>query len=366
MEALRGSIISDIARGIHDRQRGQRYMEQVDLRRYKVTGILGFGADYEVRAAIERETGKQVVLKRPEPQMVQRQLHASIEARTDRVVQMYQEVGHTIPTLAPLLGYSERANHDAYFGDALGQAYRVIVADRAVGIPLVGETRARFTGVPIGVGQHLFALFPLLQVEDHPPFTIHEQLLEVEEQCFQAGYILLDLRPQNVFYQPLSGRISVIDCGALIDRHSAADSGRKTAPDLHDFYLEMLKFYTTPQRPPLQARGYRDPYGFRSAGSFAQDLDTMTRQCQTAPDAAVQAAARTVISQVRRRAYTDFAAFRGDLLAYLETVRAYQQSLPDLAAARHAWAEALAWLRDPYWQRYLFHPEIELARVACF
>ena len=39
-------------------------MEQVDLRRYEATGILGIGADYEARAAVEHDTGRQVVLKR--------------------------------------------------------------------------------------------------------------------------------------------------------------------------------------------------------------------------------------------------------------------------------------------------------------
>jgi hypothetical protein len=336
-------------------------MEQVDLHRYNVTGLLGFGADYEVRAAVECDTGRQVVLKRPEPQMVRRQLHAGIEARTERVLQMYQDVGHTLSTLAPLVGYTERANHDAYFGDALGQAYRVIVADRAAGIPLVGETRARFTGVPIGVGQHLFALFPLMSVEDQAPFAIQQQLLDVEEQCFQAGYLLLDLGPQNVFYQPLSGRISVIDCGALMERHSAVDVKRQTPQDLHDFYLEMLKFYTTSQKPPLQARGYRDPYGLRPVVHFAHELDTMAHQVKSATDAVVREAAQTVISQVRQRAYRDVAHFRGDFMAYLSTIRAYHQSLTDLAAAQQAWAEALAWLRDAYWQRYFFRAETELA-----
>ena len=37
-------------------------MEQVDLRRYDLGGILGTGADYEVRAAVERDIGQQVVL----------------------------------------------------------------------------------------------------------------------------------------------------------------------------------------------------------------------------------------------------------------------------------------------------------------
>jgi serine/threonine protein kinase len=339
-------------------------MEQVDLYRYEVTGVLGAGADYEVLAALDRETGKQVVLKRPEPQMVYRQLHAGIEARTDRVVQMYQEIGHAIPTLVPLLGYTERTNHDAYFGDALGQAYRVLVADRALGMPLVGDIKARFRGVPIGVGQHLFALFPLVQINDQPPFAILQQLLDLEERCIDAGYLLLDLRPQNVFYQPLSGRISVIDCGALVDRKSSGDTPRRPQPDLHDFYLEMLKFYTTPLRPPLQAQAYREPYGLRPVVEFAGELDAMGRQFQRAPDAAVQAAAQTVISQVRHRSYTAVTDFRRDLLAYLDAVRAYHQSLRDLATAQQAWIDALAWLHDAYWQRYLFRPETDLARVA--
>jgi hypothetical protein len=51
-------------------------------------------------------------------------------------------------------------------------------------------------------------------------------------------------------------------------------------------------------------------------------------------------------------------------MAYLSTIRAYHQSLTDLAAAQQAWAEALEWLRDVYWQRYLFHAETELARLT--
>src|SRR5215471_10707844 len=179
-------------------------MEQVDLSRYEATGILGTGADYEARAAVERATGRQVVLKRPTPETVRRRQHAGIEARTDRMLQAYQEVGHTIPTVVPVVGYTERANHDAYFGDALEQAYRVIIEERAVGIPLMRDLKARFTGVPIGVGQNLFALFPLVQPESAPAFAIHRQLLDLEAAYFQAGYILLDLRPHNVFYQPAS------------------------------------------------------------------------------------------------------------------------------------------------------------------
>ena len=67
-------------------------MEQVDLRRYQTSGILGSGADYEVRSAVDQETGKQVVLKRPMPQMISRRMHGGTEARTDRTLQVIQEM----------------------------------------------------------------------------------------------------------------------------------------------------------------------------------------------------------------------------------------------------------------------------------
>ncbi len=301
-------------------------MEQVDLRRYEATGVLGIGADYEARAAVERDTGRQVVLKRPAPETLRRRMHDGIEARTDRLLQGYQEVGHAIPTIVPIVGYTERANHDAYFGETLGQTYRVIVEERASGIPLMGDLKARFTGVPIGVGQNLFALFPLIQPATTRPFVIHQQLLDLEEAFFQAGYLLLDLRPHNVFYQPATGRITVIDCGALADAHGVVSRRGVRPPEIHDFYLEMLKFYTA--------------------------------------NSSVQEAALTIIAQVRHRAYTAFQDFRQDLTAYLEAVYSMYQTLPNLMEVRQAWTEALHWLRADYWQRYRFSPETELAGLT--
>jgi hypothetical protein len=336
-------------------------MEQVDLRRYEASSILGTGADYEVRAAVDRETGKQVVLKRPNPQTVRHQLHTGIEARTDRLLQAYQDVGHTIPTVIPIVGYSARANHDAYFGDTLGREYRVIVAERAAGIPLVGDPMARVLGVPIGIGQNLFALFPLVSTASSPPFAIHQQLLDLEEAFFQADYILLDLRPQNIFYQPGAGRITAIDCGVLVERHEESDRRGRPPRDIHDFYLEILKFYTTPQRPPAQASGYWNPYGLRPVVSFEGELDQLAQNFKVVSDVMVHDAALTIIGQLRQRAYAAFGDFRGDLMAYLETVRLSHQALPNLSEARQAWAEALNGLRAEYWQRYLFDPETELA-----
>ena len=335
-------------------------LEKVDLDRYQVAGILGTGADYEVRAALDQQTGEQVALKRPKPQMVSRRLHDGIEARTDRMLQAYHEVGCNIPTVVPCLGYTDRTVHDAYFGESLGEKYRVLVVERAKGIPLVGDPMARITGVPIGVGQNLFSLFPLVRPAAHPRFAIHHQLLDIEESFFQAGYILLDLRPQNVFYQPATGKITVIDCGALACRDGAANPRGRPAPGIHDFYLEMLKFYTTPQQPPEQPNGYREPYGLRPVVRFEQELDEMASRFSVLPEPA-RGTAIHVIGKVRSREYTEFGDFRQDLIEHLETMTERNRSLPNYSRTLAAWSEALEWLRGEYWRRFLFDPELDLA-----
>jgi len=336
-------------------------MEQVDLHRYEAGGILGTGADYEVRGAVERQTGRPVVLKRPHPQAVRHRLHDGIEARTELMLTAFRDVGRAVPTLVPILGYTERANHDAYFGDAVGQDYRVIVQARAPGIPLVGDPMARITGVPIGIGQNLFALFPLMRPEGAPSFTIQRQLLDLEEAFSRVGYLLLDLRPQNVFYQPATGRIAAIDCGALVGNNGEPDRRGRRPRDLHDFYLEMLKFYTTPLRPPTQASGYREPYGLRPVANFEDELGRLAQQFGAVPDALVRDTAVAMIDRLRRRNYGLLGDFRRDLLACLEAVDNSYQALPNLTEARQVWTEALNYLRADYWQRYLFDPESELA-----
>ena len=251
-------------------------MEKVDLQRYEITGRLGAGADYDVRAAVDRETGAEVALKRPVPQAVSRKQHLAIEARTERLLLAYDRAGDAGGLLAPLLGYTDSAIHDAFFGDDLGEPYTVFVQGRAPGIPLLGDMMSRFTGVPIGAGQNLFAMFPLIQPTGLPPFPVHNQLLDLEQAYLEAGYILMDMRPQNVFFQPGTGRIQVIDSGALAGVDDPAPRGRPPL-DVNDACLELLKFYTTPEEPPRDAAGYRDARGVRPIVNAQQELDEMRR-----------------------------------------------------------------------------------------
>ena len=334
-------------------------VEKVDLERYEITGRLGSGADYDVRAAVDRETGAEVALKRPVPQAVSRKQHLAIEERTGRLLAAYDHAGDADGLLAPLLGYTDSANHDAYFGDDLGESYTVFVQGRASGIPLLGDMMSRITGVPIGAGQNLFAMFPLAQPPDIPPFAIHNQLLDLEQAYLQSGYILMDMRPQNVFYQPGTGRIQVIDSGALASVDDPAPRGRPPL-DVNDACLELLKFYTTPEEPPLDAAGYRDARGVRPIVNIRQELDEMRRGLIGAGDD-VAAAAETLLEKIGARAYTDYRQFRADLATYLEAIAARNRSLADYPQMQAAWLEALEWLNGAYWTRFKFDAESELA-----
>ncbi|PKB80122.1 MAG: hypothetical protein BZY88_09845 [SAR202 cluster bacterium Io17-Chloro-G9] len=341
-------------------------MELVTLERYERGGRLGTGADYEVRTAVDRETGNEVVLKRPVPQMIRLNQHGGAESRTQRLLQAHQEMASSPPGIVPILGYTEPANHDEFFGDSLGHEYRVTVEERAKGIPLLGDQMARITGVPIGVGQNLFALYPLGQTNGQPGFPIQQQILDVEETFLKAGYLLLDLRPQNIFYQPGNGSATVIDCGALVplDQGQAdqqTGSRRNTTPaDIHDFFLEILKFYTTPQRPPEEAAGYRDPHGLRPVVRFDDEIAELEAAFDNQDDAC-RPAALEIINKVRGRSYSGLGDFRQDLTSYFDTVQQRNRSLPDYSQARKAWDEACEWLKADYWRKFLFDPDAELA-----
>ncbi|MDA1128456.1 MAG: hypothetical protein O2913_07140 [Chloroflexi bacterium] len=334
-------------------------MEKVDLERYEITGRLGSGADYEVRAAIDRETGQQVAIKRPVPQAISRNQHAAIEARTEKILQAYQEVGNSTPLISPILGYTEPATHDGFFGDELGQEYQVMVEERARGIPLLGDMMSKFKGIPIGAGQNLFPLFPLVQTSSVPAHPVHNQLLDLEEVFLKGGYVLLDLRPQNIFYQPGNGQMVVIDFGALAKLDGEAPRGRPPF-DVNDACLEILKFYTTPSEPPTESSGYRDPRGIRPIVNIGQELDEMARDLAECPPL-VADAGTAILDKVRTRSYTGYSQFRADLTSYLDRIAERNAAMANAAEASQAWLEAAQWLKEDYWRGFLFDPDIEMA-----
>ena len=334
-------------------------MEKVDLDRYELTGRLGVGADYEVRAAVDRETGNQVAIKRPVPQAISRNQHEAIETRTEKVLQAYQEIGFSTKLISPILGYTGRAVHDDFFGDDLGKEYQVMVEERASGIPLLGDMMSKFKGVPIGAGQNLFTLFPLVQPSAVPVHAVHNQLLDLEEVYLSAGYVILDLRPQNIFYQPGNGQMVVIDTGALARLDGEAPRGRPPF-DINDACLEILKFYTTPVEPPGDPSGYREPRGIRPIINIEEELAEMARDLAECASPVVEAGT-VILDKIRDRAYTEYANFRSDLTTYLDRINDRNAALESASEANQAWQEAALWLKEDYWRAFLFDPDSELA-----
>ena len=359
----------------------------VDLERFDLAGPLGSGADYDVRAATDRETGRPVVLKRPSPQAVRRQMHGPIEERTDRILTAYEAAGQYCPTVdhpvgsiearqitagvPRIIGVTDAAIHDAYFGDDVGQPYRVRVEERAYGIPLVGDPRSRILRVPIGLPQNLFALHPLLLQFDDDDWPVQRQLLAAQEVFAAAGYALLDLGPHNVFYSPGDKRVTLIDAGALVG-HGVERAYGNAPQDVHDFYLEMLKFYITPELPPTGPAGYYDPYNQRPVISLEQECDDLTAAF-TAAGGELADAVAGCIARVRRRDYGSIAQFGPDLQECLHLITIRNRDLPGVAdilpeqpegempGLLLAWSDAAERLAEPHWQeRYLFDADDEL------
>ena len=194
----------------------------------------------------------------------------------------------------------------------------MFVQGRAPGIPLLGDMMSRITGVPVGAGQNLFALFPLEQAMNAPRFPVHNQLLELEQAYLDSGYILMDMRPQNVFLRPGSGRIQVIDSGALAGVDDPAPRGRPPL-DVNDACLELLKFYTTTESPPQDASGYRDARGIRPIVNVQQELSEMRRSLSASGDD-VAGLGGAMLDKIGDRAYTDYRQFGADLNPWLDAI----------------------------------------------
>ena len=338
-------------------------METLTLDRFELISPLGSGADYDVRAAVDQETGHHVVLKRPSPQAVRRQIHGPIEERTTRALEAYERAGQHCDAVPRVIGITEAAIHDEYFGDDVGQPYRVRIEERAEGIPLVGDPRSRILRVPIGLGQNLFALHPLVRPADVGAWPIQTQLLAAQEVYESAGYALLDLGPHNVFYSPASGRISLIDASALVGHGIHSSQANRGPQDVHDFYLELLKFYVAPDTPPDDPAGYYDPYNQRPVISIAQECDDLDRAF-AAVDDGLRDAVALCLEKIRSRSYGSVAEFNRDLQDSLEQITIRMERMVGRADAVVAWNSALHRLNENHWTRYLFNADTELEGLS--
>ena len=337
-------------------------MHAVDLERFRLRGLLGHGANYEVYAALDRETGGAVVLKRPWAQCLRVGQYRPVDEQSARLIHVHNLLGDGAPHIARLIGYAGRTRHDSYFGDAMPQEYYVLVEERACGVPLVADIKEKFRGIPIGLGQNLFALYPLVRTSRDGAGSIFEQLLDVEEAFARVNHLILDLRPQNVYFDPKRGEITVIDLGMVVDVQALR--GTQRAPDVHDCLAELCKYYLAPHSPPAQIEGYREPFGMGPALGFSRELDGMIQGCSSLEHGPLRDLVVRMLQRIKSRDYGSIASFRPDLRQYFALLDERNRGLQGLPNLVGVWREGMGMLKDSYWRKFLFDPEADLARYA--
>ena len=325
-----------------------------ELNRFKLEGRLGEGADSEAFAATDTEAGQPVVIKRPHPTLIARSQHRAVERRIAKVIALREQFVDNLPHVAKLLAYTEAQSHDHYFGDALSEEYTVTVEERAPGIPLVGSAMDGIKRHPIGAPQNLFAIHPVVPHSQRGRFGIVRDILEVAEAFDDAGILILDMRPQNIYFDPASATITIIDIGGITE--ATASNNRRTQLDLHDFYLELFKWYIPLSAPPPDPNGYRQPIGMETVPMFNQNLDSMIRQHSEAGEELWHSSVIDILRRVKARTYPCINAFKGDFEPFLLLLEDRYESLSRRRAIAQTWTDALQLLTAEYWHKFQFHP----------
>jgi serine/threonine protein kinase len=337
-------------------------MQTVELDRFRLDGLLGLGANYEVYAATDRETNHHVVLKRPWVQYLRGGQYRSVDQFSAQLIQIHARLDRTLPHVGRLVGYTERRRHDQYFGDSLPQEYHVLVEERARGVPLVADIKEKFRGIPIGLAQNLFALYPLVRHHGRQLGDVLLQLLDVEEAFTRADCLVKDLRPQNVFFDPQDGAITVIDIGDFADTKALGE--RSQTVDIHDCLAELCRFYLAPHPPPDDAKRYREPFGMEPSLGFRRDIDRIIGMYQGLTAGTLQEAGMTILQQIRNRQYGAVEPFRRDVQEYFRLIESRNTSLQEFPDLVEIWRQGMALLQHKYWQKFLFDPVADLMHYA--
>ena len=330
----------------------------MELSRFRVEGLLGEGADVQVFAATDTMGGDAVVLKRPHPTLVQRGQHHEVEQQMRRVQSLRDELGDSLHHVVEVIGLAMADEQVSPFGGSSGQSYAVTVERRAKGLPLAGSRSDAIKGMPIGLPQNLFARHPVVAHRSRGAFSIAKDLMDAVEVFHGAGYLLLDLRPQNVFFDPLTAEVTITDLGGVVEPREA--TGRTPPLDFHDALVEVLKWYIPAGEPPARAGDYAGPHGMDSVPDFTRDIEAMLDAYSELPPSGLRHTATSVLQTIRRRGYGSLGTARCDLDRLRGLLMERYAELAGSQTASDAWTEAAGWLRDPAWGKFLFDAEADL------
>ena len=268
------------------------------------------------------------------------------------------ELAGSLRHVVEVIGIATVEGRKSPFGDSLGHGYTVAVERRATGLPLVGSPGDAIRGMPIGLPQNLFARHPIVTHGTRGAFSIAKDLMDAVEVLHGAGYLLLDLRPQNVFFDPRSATVTIIDLGGVVEPGGA--TGRTPQLDFHDALVEVLKWYLPANDPPERAGDYAGPFGIDAVPDFARDVEAMLDAYSEHAPGSLRDTATSVLQTTRRRGYFTLAAARRDLDSLMGLMVDKYAELASRQTAVDAWTEAAGRLRDSAWDKFLFDSKADL------
>lgn len=324
------------------------------LREYSLVERLGEGADLQTFLATDNDTGEQIVIKRPHPSLISRRLHDDVERRMLLQARLRTELGG-IGCIPRLYGLTEPDHFEWFFGDDLECAYHVLLEERAVGIPLVGSVGDQVRGHPVGLPINLFVFHAPAQITPSPALEV----LHLIGSCFDRGYLALDLGPRNVFYSPGNATTTVIDLGDL--RSPEPGSRRREPLDVNDMVFEFFALYTTPLPTPDNAADFMHIREPRAVGTIARRARALSEEYARIVDVHTREVAIAILHRIGERGYDSVSGFADDFEDYLEQTR---NEMSDDSFTGGPWEEAIRQLYAPYWSKYVFDAEDELARFV--
>ena len=327
-----------------------------EVQRFRLGELIGEGADLQVFAGSDLNTGEPVVIKRPHPSLVSRNMHDDVQRRAALQARLRIEY-RELEGLPELYAVTSADRFDWYFGDDPGLPYSVQIEERAKGIPLLGSIGDQVRGRPVGLPLNLFVLHPSLRHWERDIRSPSLMVLDIIERCESYGLLIGDLGPRNVFFSPGSGAAMAVDLGAL--RRPQQETRRTRRFDLNDTLFEFFVFYTTPVAKPTTIGGFSSVSEQRHSGPLERMAQAGV-QAYAAAASGQREAAETILASIAARGYSSVAEFRQNFEEYLSELK----TKPQEPGAERVWRSALDGLRDAYWNRYLYDADLELATYA--
>jgi hypothetical protein len=205
---------------------------------------------------------------------------------------------------------------------------------------------------------HLFCLHSLQNHATRGETPILLDVLETVETFYEAGYLLMDVRPQNVFYSPKTGEVSIID---VCDFRMPREATRRHPPlDINDVFLDLFRWYVPASDPPLDFdlwTRYTEP--LRSP-QFERAVDDTLRLFASEELTDDRTLAIRVLDIIKARGYSSISEFETDIREFFDLRRRRITSSPVLASQTELWKQGIAMMHDDYWGKFLFSAEPDL------